>query len=363
MNAVLATIVFSVVLFVYLHIYYHLKTSDDLSIYEVEQPSKERLEEVCDIRQPVIFDHDVDNILENCNLNTITEYYGAFDVNIRNVRENDGETYIPLALEAANVAFEQDKQSTLLTENNMDFLEETGLIKHMRYNDSFLRPSMVSNCYYDVLTASAGTRTPFRYELNYRNYIMVTQGSVTIKLSSPKSSKYLHPTTDYDNFEFSTPIDPWNPQHKYKAEFSKVHCLEVTLTPGRTFYLPAYWWYSMEFSKNTSVCMFKYRTYMNNVAILPHIFMSLLQRQNTTVRTAKVIDDKQASENHTNHSGQHQAESNKIHQPAISHIDEGVNNNEQTKQDTNTLVASNAVETFSLVQDGTNLARVSVDSI
>jgi len=362
MNAVLATIVFSVVLFVYLHIYYHLKTSDDLSVYEVEQPSKERLEEVCDIRQPVLFDHDVDNILENCNLNTITEHYGAFDVNIRNVRDSDGETYIPLALEAANVAFEQDKQSTLLTENNMDFLEETGLIKHMRYNDSFLRPSMVSNCYYDILTASSGTRTPFRYELNYRNYIVVTQGSVNIKLSSPKSSKYLHPTTDYDNFEFSTPIDPWNPQHQYKAEFSKVHCLEITLTPGRTFYLPAYWWYSIEFSKNTSICMFKYRTYMNNVAILPHIFMSLLQRQNTTVRTAKVIDDKEPNKNHKIYVNQRKNEANVKHQTDVIDVD-NVNNNEQLKQDTSDLVASNAVETFSLVQDGSNLNPSHVDTV
>ena len=47
-------------------------------------------------------------------------------------------------------------------------------------------------------------------------------------------------------------------------------------------YIPAYWWYSLEFQDSkTSVISLKYRTYMNTVAILPHIFKSFLQKQNT----------------------------------------------------------------------------------
>ena len=52
MNPLLATVVFAVVLFVYIHIYHHVKVSNDLEVYEVDSPSKERLEEICDIRQP-----------------------------------------------------------------------------------------------------------------------------------------------------------------------------------------------------------------------------------------------------------------------------------------------------------------------
>jgi hypothetical protein len=46
------------VLFLYLHIHFHLKRSNDLEVYEIDDPSKDKLEEICDIRQPVIFDFE-----------------------------------------------------------------------------------------------------------------------------------------------------------------------------------------------------------------------------------------------------------------------------------------------------------------
>ena len=41
MNIIIKTLVFCIVLFIYLHIFFQLKTSNDLEIYEIEQPSKE----------------------------------------------------------------------------------------------------------------------------------------------------------------------------------------------------------------------------------------------------------------------------------------------------------------------------------
>ena len=52
----LGILTFCVVLFMYLHIIYHLKTSNDLEIYTIDSPSKDKLEEICNIRQPVVFD-------------------------------------------------------------------------------------------------------------------------------------------------------------------------------------------------------------------------------------------------------------------------------------------------------------------
>jgi len=172
----------------------------------------------------------------------------------------------------------------------MDFLQETGAIKNFSYNDEFLRPYLVSNCYYDVLFSSKNLETPFRYDINYRNYYLVTQGSVRIKLSPPKSSKYLYPINDFENFEFKSPINPWEPQPKYRADFDKIKCLEIILVPGKILYIPAYWWYTFKFNENTSISCFKYRTYMNNIAISPKIFMYALQNQNVERKIAKQID-------------------------------------------------------------------------
>jgi hypothetical protein len=48
--------IFCLILFFYLHIQFHLKTSDDLEIYEIDQASKDKMEEICDLRQPVLLD-------------------------------------------------------------------------------------------------------------------------------------------------------------------------------------------------------------------------------------------------------------------------------------------------------------------
>jgi hypothetical protein len=45
-------------------------------------------------------------------------------------------------------------------------------------------------------------------------------------------------------------------------------------------FIPAYWWYTIEYEKLTSICNFQYRTYMNTVAIIPELFLSFLQTLN-----------------------------------------------------------------------------------
>jgi hypothetical protein len=293
MRIIVAFCIFCVVLFLYLHVQFHLKTSEDLEMYEVDQPSKDKLEEICDLRQPVLFDFDCQKVMESTNRTYLAHHYPAFEVKIRNVKEEgldtETELYIPLPMHAAAKLFEEDNNAAYLSENNSDFLNETGVVKSMRYNDEFLRPYMVSNCNYDVMLASHATRTPFRYEVNYRNYFLLTQGSAQIKLAPPHSTKYLYPINDYENFEFKSPVNPWQPQPKYAADFDKIKCLEFTLLPGKTLYVPAYWWYSIQFDKHTSLSCFRYRTYMNNVAVTPHICLHALQLQNVKRDVAKKI--------------------------------------------------------------------------
>ncbi len=282
MKFLITIMIFCIVLFIYLHVVYHLKVSDDLEVYELEDPSKDKLEEICDIRQPVIFDFKNDDLINQCNLNKVISDYGAFDIKIRNLKDKDykSEMYVPLTLNSSHQLFSKDEECKYLSENNEDFLIETGLIKSFKYNDSFIRPYMVSNCEYDYIISSENSETKLKYELNYRNYLFVSQGSITIKLLPPKSNRYLNTEKDYENFEFSSPINIWDVQEEYKNDINKVKSLEVVVNKGQMIYIPAYWWYSIKLNKQTSICVFKYRTYMNNIAIFNHLFMSLLQKQN-----------------------------------------------------------------------------------
>jgi hypothetical protein len=146
----------------------------------------------------------------------------------------------------------------------------------------------------------------------------VTQGSLKVKLVPPKSARYLYPVKDYENLEFRSQINPWNPQPKFRADFDKVKCLEIVLTPGTFLFIPSYWWYSFKFDENTSVSSFKYRTYMNNIAISPHIFMYALQNQNVEHKIAKQIDIKGLNQ------GQKNGETTNISELAfLSEVKEG----------------------------------------
>ena len=172
-----------------------------------------------------------------------------------------------------------------LTQNNQDFLEDTSLSKVYASSDELLRPYMVSNIEYDMIMGSDDATTRLAYEVNYRNYFLVTEGSVSLKLSPPKNAKYFHSVKDYELQEYYSNINPWNPDKTDISNISKAKFLDVTLQKGQIIYIPAYWWYSIKLGKGASVAVFKYRTYMNMIAILPDILIGVLQRQNTKTKT------------------------------------------------------------------------------
>lgn len=284
--------IFFIVLFLYLHIQYHLVCSNDLEIYTINTPSKDRLEEICDVRQPFIFEWNNKDLLNNCNLSSLDDEFPVFDIQLRDTTNKDYNTeiYLPFLLKEAINIFRNDKNGKYISENNLDFLSETGVLKHYKQNDSFLRPALVSKCQYDFLFGSINGITPLRYEVNYRNYFYVTSGEVMLKLIPPQSTKYLYLQKDYDNFEFRSPIDPWNVQKEFKMDYEKIKFLDVRLKKGDIIFIPAYWWYSIKFKKISSICSFRYRTFMNVLAISPDIIMSFLQGQNIKRKIVQKMD-------------------------------------------------------------------------
>ena len=292
MQGPMIVLIFCSILFLYIHIYFHLKTSDDLEVYEIDKPSKDKLEEICDLRQPVVFNFENKQFTDDCKLKNLNKDYSAFDIKIRNSNDNDNknELYLPLTLNSSIELFSKDSKSMYFTEKNQEFLEETGKVKSYKHHDEFIRPYLVSNCIYDLMAGSDNTITPFRYNLNYRNYYLVNEGTVTVKMAPPKDYKYLYPVADYDNFEFRSQVDIWEPAQEHKSNVAKIKLLEITLKPGQIIFIPAYWWHSFKFSESCTMSVFKYRTYMNTLAILPDISRHLLQSQNIKRDVVKKIN-------------------------------------------------------------------------
>jgi len=291
MKIFLTVIIFSIVLFLYIHMNFHLNTSDDLEVYTIENVSKDRLEEICNLKQPVLFEYTNENLIESVNIGKMEELYGAFDVNFRNIARKDAESevYLPILLNEVVKLFQNKLNNKIIIENNEEFLNETGLLKVFRYNDSFLRPPLVSICKYDFMSGSEESYTPLRYNINYRNFYLVTSGKIKLKLIPPSNSKYLQKENDYDIFEFGSPVNPWDVQEIYKPEFDKVKVLDLDLVKGQIINIPPYWWYSIKYVKVSSICVFKYRTYMSTISILPNLLMGLLQQQNIKREIANKI--------------------------------------------------------------------------
>ena len=278
MNIIISIVTFLIVLFIYSHIYYHIKISNYLEVYDIQNLSKERLEDICNLRQPATFYLDVD-CFEVLLLENVKKEYGSFDIKLRDTSDTtNSERYLPYILNKAVVAI---KEKHYYSEKNEDFLNETSLLKILKVNDCFLRPSSLMTSTYDYLIGAEMSQTPFRYDVCYRNYFLLLEGEALIKLTPPKNKKYLFTNKDYDNFEFRSPINPWNVQKQYQNNFDKIKCLDITLTKGKVLFIPAYWWYSIQFNSHETVLLnFKYKTYMNNITLLPDYFKYFLQKQN-----------------------------------------------------------------------------------
>lgn len=293
MQILLNLFIFCLVLFLYLHIYFNLNTSNDLEIYEINEPSKLRLDEVCDAKQPVVFEYPNDIILSTFTKQNLSRQYGVFDIKVRQtnkkIEEND-QMHIPLTLNNGIKVIENEDKKCII-ENNNDFLKETGLVKVLKHNDFFIRPPMVSQCNYDFLIGSGHVKTPLKYDINYRNYFIVTEGNAKIKLAPPRSSKYLYEIKDYENFEFRSPVNPWEVQDMYKTDFSKIKFLEVELKTKQIINIPPYWWYSIEFDDNTTILKLTYKTYMNTISIMPKLIMKILQNQNIKRKIANTLNN------------------------------------------------------------------------
>ena len=271
----------------YLHIYYHLKVSSELEIYELDNLDKSKIEETCNLRQPIIFQLSNDKWKNVFNYNSLMNDFDIFDVKVRKWEENNNDCqYIPLKMSLVNKLFSK-KDSEYYSEKNSDFLEESGLLKHIKDNDELFAPYLKMSNSYDLLFGSVNSFTPLKYNVYNRNYFYVCDGSVKIKLIPPVFSKHLNIEKDYENFEFRSPLNTWNIQKEYFENYGKSKVMELTLQKNSVLFIPSYWCYSIQFGENALLLNLSYMTLMSFVSTLHHQCLYFLQQQNIKHKTAK----------------------------------------------------------------------------
>ena len=281
---ILFIFIFIIVLFFYLHIHHQFKVSNDLEIYEIDQElSKEKLEEICNLRQPIVMDvtEELSLLVDIFNTDFLLKEYSSYEIKLRNKNniKTDDDVFIPLQICIADELF-KGNEDFYYSENNNDFLNESGLIKNIIKNDYILKPALSCNNNYDILFGCKNATTPLRYEINYRNYLLSTGNNLKIRLMPPKYINFSTVHADYDDkLEHRIDLNIWdtNLQH-----INKIKYLEIDLTIGKILYIPPYWAYSIKFESNQSSGLFlKYKNYMNIVAISPILLNKFMQEQNT----------------------------------------------------------------------------------
>lgn len=265
MNHILTFLVlFTIVGFFYIHINYHLKTSNDLEVYQIDNPSSVILEEVCALRQPFIF--YMPGIAFDINCLSQME---TLDINVR-----FGNNFQMLPFTALG--------NNQYSENNRQLMADIDLEDSISKSDAMLRPPMVVRCLYDLVVGK-NCYTPMRYYLDYRSYVRVVQGGITLKLTPPKNVKHLTLVKDYDMFEFRVEEDPW----AENTCWDRARLIDVKLGVNQSIFIPAYWLHAMQFQDYTIAVVYRYSTVMSEVSIANERVMQTLQNNNTKYRLDK----------------------------------------------------------------------------
>jgi hypothetical protein len=262
-----------------------------------------QLQEVCDIKQPVLFNYKIVNpeFYDNINYdNTENDDVSKYDVKVKDINDywssEESVDYVILPYKSASNLMKTDPSSKYFIENNEEFLEDSDLKNNFQKNDIDLKPNFTVQSKYDILSGSKDSHTPLRYHTNYRHFISVNTGKIQVKMTPWKSTKYLYQNKDFENYEFRSPIDVWKPQKKYMHEIDKLKFLEFTVNEGNVIFIPPYWWYSIKYTseQDSLLTSFTYNSGMNILSNVDNLMKYYIQQSNIKKRITKkniIIDE------------------------------------------------------------------------
>jgi hypothetical protein len=267
-------VLFLLVLFVYMHIRFHLKKNNDLDVIDLtrENLGKDRFEEVCMLLSPFKFRAaqlplNVDNV------------FSRFDKYSVNIRKNKERVCLPLKLKDAIDFLTKEGSVGYYSERNAEFIGET-MIKTEFDRDDYMKPALSLMPKYDVLIGNKGTSTPLQYKNDYRNFLVVCSGACRVRLFNPNSMKYLNIDKDYDAYEFSNMVND-----AFVDEIDKTQFIDITLNvPGETLFIPPYWSYSVAFEGLSVIAQYSYNTPMSFLSVSGDLMRYMFQQQNVKTK-------------------------------------------------------------------------------
>lgn len=288
MNVIYPIIIFVIVSICYVHIVNEYKLSEDLEVYEMDYSNNKNLQETCNIKQPVIFKRNkkivfpsLEKFKQTLMIKDLNDYYEKHETSVRSI-ELPCSSFLQL--------LKTDTTSRYFSENNQSFIDEAGIQKIFSHLDLELKPDYSVQSNYDILLASTGACTPFRYHTSSRKYLYVVNGSIRMKMASNKYSKYLDEVRDFENLEFKSHINVW--EDKDNSNIDKIQFVEFDVPSGHIVYIPPFWRYSIKYTEVGAIILENsYSSLINKVAFIGDSIRYHFQQHITTKDYKESKDD------------------------------------------------------------------------
>lgn len=264
MKFIYPIVIFSIVMLCYFHIMNEYRVSEDLDVYETDYQSNDILQDTCEIKQPVIFVRPT-----KINFPLLESFKQTVEVkDLNDYERNSSVDSVSLPCSAFLQLSKNDVSHRYFSENNHTFIDESGLSKIFLSLDNELKPNTFVLAKHDILLASNGVCTPFRYHTESRKFMYVVKGSIKIKMTSKKYTKYLQEIKDYENLEFRSPLNVWNIDD-ISSDINKVQFIEFDVPCNSIVYIPSFWWYSIKYDESESIVLeCRYSKLSNKIAFI-----------------------------------------------------------------------------------------------
>lgn len=269
MNYLQIVVIFLLVLFIYIHIQFQITSADERQIYVIDKPVNAPIEDVFELKQPIVF--RMLSII-NITLENLLSHHHNIDISVYDNTRKNTHSNILSSISATHALVKGDAHAKYYSEKNTDIFSRiptTSPLHEITKKHAIFTPPLCSRTYNDVLFGSVGSTTIPQYSVMFRNIFSVTSGTLHIRLIHPDDfanrGEQIKP--DYTNMSFfaSSDTDLWNDNDN--------NIIKATIHMGESFSIPPYWVYSFQYEEDTFVSSTSFNSYMTEIATAQHTLL------------------------------------------------------------------------------------------
>ena len=264
MNYIIHFCIFIIVLIIYLHIQSHFQPASESDIFELEGIIDNRIDDVLDLKQPVVFHLEFvpTTLEEDLNIHALTRINANTNVYVvdptNGIRVTSSiSSFIKLQDSASSMPYYSDGNEGLI----QGLSNEVRLRIASRYIN--LAPPLLCKTKYDLIFGTDKCITRLQRNVAHRSYFTVTNGTVVVKLIHPDQLTNVR----FDCIPDLVP-DIWCSVSKVEPNILQMK--DVSLHKGQTLFVPPYWGVIFHLTKDSFIVSVKYSTYMSELATSLH---------------------------------------------------------------------------------------------